>query len=150
MATPTRWPHRFVRRPPSSSTTAPASGNTSSSQAARCTPAAARGTSVGTAAARAATAVRVPVTPTPLCWPRSPGGRPPGALVLARGDDPPDPLACQYLSRFASSPDADRRAPEKAPRNPRPPTPSPPAPPPPDKGPDPPAPRPSRGPERAE
>src|SRR4029077_16501837 len=70
MATPTTWPHRFVRRPPSSSTTAPASGNTSRSHAARCTPAAARGTSVGTAAARAATAVRVPVTPTPLCRPR--------------------------------------------------------------------------------
>src|SRR2546430_7448320 len=125
MATPTRWPHRFVRRPPSSSTTAPASGNTSSSQAARCTPAAARGTSVGTAAARAATAVRVPVTPTPLCWPRSLGGRPPGDLVLARRDDPPDPLACQYLSRFASSTDADRRARKNPPQIASPPPPSP-------------------------
>src|SRR5205823_6550764 len=61
-----------------SRTTAPARGNTSSSHAARCTPAAARGTSVGTAAARAATAARVPVTPTPLCRPR---GTTPGAPV---------------------------------------------------------------------
>src|SRR5215469_16268830 len=66
MATPTTWPHLLVRRPPSSSTAAPASGNTSSSHAARCTPAAARGTSVGTAAARAAEAARMPVTASPL------------------------------------------------------------------------------------
>src|SRR5215471_1959864 len=66
MATPTTWPHLLVRRPPSSSTAAPASGNTSSSHAARCTPTAGRGTSVGTVAARAATATRVFVTPTPL------------------------------------------------------------------------------------
>ena len=48
IATPSRWPHRLVRRPPTSSTVAPTSGNTSSSHDNRSAPLA--GTVVSVAA----------------------------------------------------------------------------------------------------
>src|SRR5450631_314366 len=79
MATPSTCPQRLVRRPPSSSTTAPASGNAISSHAARCTPAAAMVVTAG--AATACAIASEPLTALPLY------------TVLAREDDPPEPPA---------------------------------------------------------
>src|ERR1039457_5360320 len=75
MATPSTCPQRLVRRPPSSSTTAPASGNAISSHAARCTPAAAMVVMAG--ATTACATASEPLTALPP--------------VLARGDNPPEP-----------------------------------------------------------
>ena len=106
MATPTTCPQRLVRLPPSSNTTAPASGNASSSHAARCTPAAAMvaGAAAACAATADAAAASEPVTALPP--------------VLARGETPRSPPVGprpgsrhgQYFSRFGSSTDADWRA----------------------------------------
>src|ERR1017187_1398699 len=75
MATPSKCPQRLVRRPPSSSTAAPASGNAISSHAARCTPAAAMVVMAG--ATTACATASEPLTALPP--------------VLARGDNPPEP-----------------------------------------------------------
>src|SRR5450759_1209471 len=76
MATPSKCPQRLVRRPPSSSTTAPASGNAISSHAARCTPAAAMVVMAG--ATTACATASEPLTALPLYTVLSRGGRPPG------------------------------------------------------------------------
>src|ERR1039458_8255343 len=74
MATPSRCPHRLVRFPPSSRTTAPNSGNTSSSHAARCAPTA--GNVVSAWAATTCATASEPVTALLLVPGQAAGGQP--------------------------------------------------------------------------
>ena len=85
IAVPSRWPHRLVRRPPSSSTAAPKSGKAISSHDSFSAPAA--GTVFTDPAATVAARAWAPSVPVNVVIP-----------------------SAQYFSRLASSTDADLRA----------------------------------------